>query len=231
MKYFKINIRFYNDNQRIVSDAEGEKIPNAEEYFWRMNKGEIIQNAPIFDYFYLKSFDTREYWEWKLLDVHGFIGEGSQIKGWLISQKLKFLLEKFILSKPYYFYPSKLLYKDKKLDYYIFQFTGKLTFEQGLLYIDYSKTLFWNPIKKENVIISNKEEFISTYRKIYKDNGSLDFAMQNKRLILKEKLDFFPMQMFLKDNIISERLKNALEEIEIEGFEFSELDYEVIVNE
>ena len=37
------------------------------------------------------------------------------------------------------------------------------------------------------------------------------------------------MQNFLGDKLVSERLKKAIEENNITGFEFSELDYEVIV--
>ena len=92
MKYYKTKIKsFYGD--RIASDAKGENIANADEYFWAMDKGEILYNVPIFDYFVLESFDKEKYWEWALFDVHDFIGTGSQIPGWFISKKLKKLLE------------------------------------------------------------------------------------------------------------------------------------------
>lgn len=219
---------FYGD--RIASSANGKDIENAEYYFDKIGKGEIIKNAPLFDCFYLESFDKREYWEWQLFDVQNFIGEGSQIKGWLISKDLKFLLEEFKIPEPYYFYQSKLLFKDEKLDYYIFQFAGKLIFEETLLQIDYTKTIFWDPVKKLEVIVNDEKEFLSRYKEIYKENGGLENGIQNKKLILKEAFDFFPMQTFMKDNIVSERLKNSIEKNKIKGFEFLELDYEVIVN-
>ncbi|WP_269221583.1 hypothetical protein [Flavobacterium sp. IMCC34518] len=230
MKYFKINQKFYNDNDRIVSSAEGEKIPNSNYFFNKLRNGEVISNIPILDYFYLKSFDEEKYWEYELNDVHNFIGEGSQIKGWLISRKLKDLFDTFYLPKHYYFYLSKLLYKGEKLDYYIFQFAGKLIFEETLLQIDYTNTIFWDPIKKLEVIVNDEKEFLSRYKEIYKENGGLENGIQNKKLILKEAFDFFSMQTFMKDNIVSERLKNSIEKNKIKGFEFLELDYEVIVN-
>jgi hypothetical protein len=230
MKYYLIKVKSHSDNNRISSEVEGEKIPNAEFFFNRISQGEILLKTPVFDYFFLESFDEKQYWEYKVNDVHKFIGEGSQIKGWFVSGKLRLLLELFNLPESCHFYSSKLLYKGEKLNYYIFQYTGKLTFEQLLLYIDYSKTIFLNPLKNSEIILYKKEEFLPMYRQIYKENG-LENAMKNKKLVLKEKLDFFPMQMFLHDNIISERLKIAMEENNIEGFEFSELDYEVIVEE
>jgi hypothetical protein len=231
MKYYLIKVQSHNDNNRISSDVEGKKNPNAKFFFNKISQGEILLKTPVFDYFFLESFDEKQYWEYKVNDVHKFIGEGSQIRGWLVSEKLKLLLEYFDLPKPYHFYPSKLLYKGKKIDYYIFQYTGILTFAQLLLYIDYSKTIFWDPLKKTDVILHKEEYFLPTYRRIYKENKGFDNVMQNKKLVLKEKLDFFPMQMFLKDNIVSQRLKKAIEENNIEGFEFSELNYEVIVKD
>jgi len=49
-------------------------------------------------------------------------------------------------------------------------------------------------------------------------------------LVLNEAFDFFPMGTFLKDDLVSERLKQAIETVGITGFEFSELDYEVVVD-
>ena len=118
MKYYKIDIkRRYPDIERISSSAEGDKIPNASDFFWKMDKGEIIYDAPVFDYFFLKSYDKEKYWEWLLTDVYDFIGEGSQIPGWFVSKKIKEIFEQYKIAEPHYFYESKLLYKQEKLDY------------------------------------------------------------------------------------------------------------------
>ena len=127
MKYYKIDIKtFYDQPMQYVAKgdtfkttkktlqigrANGELVPNARHYFDRMGKGEIIKDAPVFDYFFLESFDKKIYWEWRLQDVHGFIGVGSIIIGWYISTRFKELLEQFKIAKDYYFYPTKLLYK------------------------------------------------------------------------------------------------------------------------
>ena len=49
MKYYKIDIKsHFPELGRIASSAEGKNIANADEYFWAMNRGEILYNTPIF---------------------------------------------------------------------------------------------------------------------------------------------------------------------------------------
>ena len=108
MKYYKIDIKsHFPELGRIASSAEGKNIANADEYFWTMDRGEILYNAPIFDYFVLESFDKEKYWEWALFDVHDFIGTGSQIPGWFISKKLKKVLENFKITEPHFYIKVK----------------------------------------------------------------------------------------------------------------------------
>jgi hypothetical protein len=235
MKYFKIKIKSDYDNERIASDAEGDKIPNAEEYFYRIKGGDILINPPIFDYFYLESFDLEKYWEWALFDVHRFIGEGSQIPGWLISNKLKNLIQQYDIAQPYYLYPSKLLYKSKKYDYFIFHFAGKGIYEKTVNGLDYTKSIFFDPFNKRLEFFKDIEEYSKKRSALYDNFGDnelyrgikKDFI--KKRICLHKTFDFFPMKSFLTDNLASERLKNAIEENGITGFEFSDLDYEVVV--
>ncbi|SDE72151.1 hypothetical protein [Riemerella columbipharyngis] len=228
MKYYKIQIKsFYED--RIASRAEGENITNANEYFWAMDKGGILHNAPIFDYFVLESFDEEKYWEWALFDVHKFIGAGSQIPGWLISEKLKNLLENFKISNPHTFYESKLLYKEEKKDYYIFQFSGEQFFNTLVNYIDFNKSLFFDPNQKIDFRIIDIQDLIIQTRRIFKESGCEIINVPVKKLVLNNNIDFFSMQSFLGENIISERLKQAIEENNITGFQFFELDYKVVI--
>ena len=152
MKYYKIDIKsHFPELGRIASSAEGKNIANADEYFWTMDRGEILYNAPIFDYFVLESFDKEKYWEWALFDVHDFIGTGSQIPGWFISKKLKKVLENFKITEPHFYYLSKLLYKGEKKDYYVFQFTGKNIYKELTKYINFSKSEFLNPATRRIV--------------------------------------------------------------------------------
>ncbi|MET3047106.1 hypothetical protein [Flavobacterium covae] len=230
MKYYKIEIKSrYPDFDRISSSAEGKDIEDSEYYFRKMDEGEVINDAPIFDYFYLESFDKKQYWEWQLNDAFDFIGQGSQIPGWLISNKLKKIFETFNIAKPHFYYPSKLLYKEKKLDYYIFQFSGK-QFRQPLTnHINFSKSLFYNPNNNLDFSVENEKELLTMQEKILEDSGFNIINVPIKILLLNKDIDFISMQNFLGDNIVSERLKQAIEENGIIGFEFSELNYEVVV--
>lgn len=150
MKYYKIQIKsFYND--RIASSANFIDNSN-EKIFEAIGGGEILQNIPVFDYFFLESFDEKKYWEWKLFDVHKFIGESSRMLGsLLVSLKLKELFNKFKISKPHFYYKSNLVYKDKKYEYYIFQFTGKKIYKDLTKYINFSKSVFFNPVTRNRL--------------------------------------------------------------------------------
>ena len=122
MKYYKIKRKTqFPELGRIASGAEGKNVPE-KEYFDRIGKREIIENTPIFDYFILESFEKEKYWEWALFDVHDFIGVGSIMCGWYISDKLKSVLENFRIAPKYHFYETRLLYKGEKFKYWIFQF-------------------------------------------------------------------------------------------------------------
>ena len=230
MKYYKIGITtLYDNNRRFRSEADGVHIPDANSFFYRMREGEIITDTPIFNYFILRNYDEQQFADTHLLDVHSFIGEGSQILGWFVSEDLKLLLETFTLAKPYHFYPSKLLYKGERVDYYIFQYIGMGTTDEMIeKYINLSDSTFFSPKEQKHSFVNSLEEFTKEYKRVI-----TIFRLRNKlkirKLILKTPLDFFPMNTHLGDIIVSEKLKNAIEQMGITGFEFSELDYEVEV--
>lgn len=234
MKYYSIKLSFFNhndENKRTTSKAKGDKIPNADYYFYEMREGKIIPDAPIFDYFFLESFDEKRYWEKYLLDVHGFIGEGSQILGWFVSKDLKLLFENFNLPEPHCFYPSKLLYKKEKLDYYIYQFDGnQISTELSEKYIRWDISTFKNPIDGEYLSINTLEDFIDKYRNIMRLSKYKKSIIPQK-VVLNQFFDLFPLHIEASSAYISsQRLKQAIEDMGITGFEFSELDYEVVID-
>ena len=230
MKYFKIEVKRFYENDMVATNANGGEIPNGSSYFWKMDKGESIKNTPIFDYFYLESFDKKEYWEWMLCDVHQFIGEGSQIPGWLVSVTLKELLIQFNIAKPYAFYASKLLFKEEKQDYYIFHFSGKKLRKLLTNYVLFDKTIFYDPIDNKTFQLQNEKELIEKQEDMLVKSGYEIINIPIRKIVFNDNIDFISMQNFLGDRIVSEKMKLAIEENGITGFEFSELDYEVVVD-
>ena len=220
MKYYKIQIKsFYGD--RIASDAKGENIANADEYFWAMDKGDLLYNAPIFDYFVLESFDKEKYWEWALFDVHDFIGVGSIMCGWYISDKLKTILEKFRIAPKYHFYETRLLYKEEKFKYWIFQFPI-----EPLQNIIFEKSDFYyiKDGKQNEIEIKNESEFMQIRRDLFIGE---DIELECSKVCLLDSFDIVYQQPN-GDILCSEHLKQAIEENGITGFEFFEIDYEVV---
>ena len=218
MKYYKTEIkRIFDKENKVLGHANGEFVPNGRFYFDRIGKDEIIEDAPIFDYFHLQSFDKKNFWEWRLQDVHGFIGAGSIITGWYISDKLKSLLEKFKIAPKYHFYETRLLYKEEKFKYWIFQFP--IDYFQN---VNHEKSFY--SIPDENILLNfkNKEEFLAANKEEFRKTKR---ELITKKICYSENYDLVANDT---DILCSERLKQAIEENGIVGFEFFEIDYEVV---
>jgi hypothetical protein len=234
MKYYELEYRHFLDKndgnkRRQIGEANGEKVPNGKHYFDRMGDGEIIKDAPVFDYFYLKSFDKPQFWEWHLQDIHGFIGEYPTGGARYISDRFKKLLEKFHIAKGFWFYPTKLLYKGKKMDYWIFQYA---TIDKGIdnkSYLNYQKSEFLDADQNSLISVTNYDEFIAKRRQIQNDS-EYEKDLITKKIVLNQDVDFIPLYGIINSGIIiSERLKKAIEVAGLEGFEFLELEYVVSV--
>ena len=221
MKYYKIKRKtLFPELGRIASGAEGKNVPE-KEYFYRIGKREIIENTPIFDYFVLKSFDKEKYWEWALFDVHDFIGVGSIMCGWYISDKLKTILEKFRIAPKYHFYETRLLYKEEKFKYWIFQFPI-----EPLQNIIFEKSDFYyiKDGKQNEIEIKNESEFMQIRSDLFIEE---DIELECSKVCLLDSFDI----VYQQPNggvLCSERLKQAIEENGITGFEFFDIDYEVV---
>ena len=218
MKYYKTKIkRIFDKENKILGQANGEFVPNGAFYFDRMRKREIIEDAPIFDYFHLQSFDKKNFWEWRLQDVHGGMGVYPSGAFWYISDKLKSLLEKFKIAPKYHFYETRLLYKEEKFKYWIFQFP--IDYFQN---VNHEKSFY--SIPDENILLNfkNKEEFLAANKE--------EFRKTKRELITKKicYLENYDLVANDTDILCSEHLKQAIEENGIIGFEFFDIDYEVV---
>ncbi|MDR1526049.1 MAG: hypothetical protein LBS46_00040 [Dysgonamonadaceae bacterium] len=223
MKYCKIDFKgIFGNGQPVLGHANGEFVPNGKAYFDRMGKGEIIEDAPIFDYFYLKSYGSKEDWEWRLQDIHGGIGVYPRGADWYISDDFKVLLENFKIAPKYHFYETRLLYKGKKLKYWIFQFPMT-----PLQNYNYEQSHFYYENENNKVVISINDEQEFQFKR-----GELllvhDIRLQCSKITIKENYDLIYVLPW-GDKIISQNLKKAIEDAGLQGFIFSELDYEVVV--
>ena len=219
MKYYKTKIkRIFDKENKVLGHANGEFVPNGAFYFDRIGNGEIIEDAPVFDYFHLQSFDKRKFWEWRLQDVHGGMGVYPSGAFWYISDKLKSLLEKFRIAPKYHFYETRLFYKEEKFKYWIFQFP--IDYFQN---VNHEKSFY--SIPDENILLNfkNREEFLAAYKEEFR---------KTKRKLITKKICYLENYDLVVNNSIeilcSERLKQAIEENGIIGFEFFEIDYEVV---
>jgi len=219
MKYYKTKIkRIFDKENKVLGHANGEFVPNGAFYFDRIGNGEIIEDAPVFDYFHLQSFDKKIFWEWRLQDVHGGMGVYPSGAFWYISDKLKSLLEKFKIAPKYHFYETRLLYKGEKFKYWIFQFPIG-----GFHNYNYEKSEYF--IDNERVLgIKTAEEYDEYDYKIWKETKK---NIEWRKIVLVDKFDI--VDTWQGDILCSERLKQAIEENCITGFEFFEIDYEVVV--
>ena len=227
MKYYKItdiSLDLEQKSKGLVADvpsANGEFVPNGAFYFDRMRKREIITDAPIFDYFHLQSFGEKKDWEWRLQDVHGGMGVYPSGAFWYISDKLKSLLEKFRIAPKYHFYETRLLYKEEKFKYWIFQFPI-----EPLQNIIFEKSVFYyiKDGKQNEIEIKNESEFMQIRRDLFIGE---DIELECSKVCLLDSFDI----VYQQPNggvLCSERLKQAIEENSIIGFEFFEIDYEVV---
>ena len=149
--------------------------------------------------------------------MHGFIGEFPMFCIWYISDKLKSLLEKFKIAPKYHFYETRLLYKEEKFKYWIFQFP--IDYFQN---VNHEKSFY--SIPDENILLNfkNKEEFLAANKE--------EFRKTKRELITKKicYLENYDLVANDTDILCSEHLKQAIEENGIIGFEFFEIDYEVV---
>ncbi|ATA91975.1 hypothetical protein CGC56_07240 [Capnocytophaga canimorsus] len=225
MKYYEIKVkRRFEKEDKVLGHANGQFVPNGTFYFDKMRKGEIIENAPIFDYFHLQSFGEEKDWEWRLQDVHGFIGESPSGNNYYISNNFKIILDNFKIAPKYHFYETRLLYRGKKLKYWIFQFIANYRKLNKMEFINFSESAFY--LNNQIYRFNSYEEWSDMNEEIY---SKYDEELKIKKVVLTDFFNFFPLNPISSDIIVSESLKQAIEENNIKGFEFSELDYEVVV--
>lgn len=199
--YPDVKHTFIKENKIYFNTVEGEGLVSFKN---------IVENTPLFDYFNLWTENNQN--DWILLDAY-YLNNSIAIYGFYVSEKLMRLLQVANKATPYKFYPSKLKFKEKKLDYYIFQ----MAWDEWSEY-DFKKSIYFEKINNEwvklDIEITNSKEF----RKIYK-LWDADNEKYKLKIVLKKKYDIFYFQYI--GFVISEELKTKIEAEKITGLEIS----------
>jgi len=222
MKYYQLKLCSYDENikdelsdgPKVYPRANGNKIYNSNGFlskggeFGKIFFENYVDDAPIFDYFYLYNLSYQKEYDWILLDAYSYIGQNiPSARGFLVSKRLKEVFEKFIIAKPFRFYESKLMYQGEKLEYYIFHLAQNEWKE-----FNYEKSTFYKGNEKLNIKVTSNREF----KKLIKSEPNIQM-----NLVLKNQSDIFYFSQF--NYVISEMLKNRLEKLNSSSFEFTEL--------
>jgi hypothetical protein len=231
MKYYHFKTCFQapkNGKLLANNSVTGNEMPiEYRQIVGRLSNGEFINTDIVLKPFTMIGFGAINTWERFLFDVHDFLGNGSGINGFYVSEKFKNLVEPFQLDFQSRFYETVLLYKKQEYKYFIFQI--KSLFED---IFDYDKSEFGIYENVTEIFHNKYENSISSYEKYREIDNNL-YETEKKHLApLKIKLNFnihffrFPSLGYF----ISDELKNILEENQIKGVEFipSKIEFEVL---
>lgn len=174
----------------------------------------LTDNVPVLDHFYLRESVRNKINDWVLLDLYGLSAINIQGSAYLVSPKLRDLIEQFEISQPYRFYPAKLLYQGEKLDYFLFQFGSFIhpNYAESSYKFKQKEGVF----KGEKIDIKNKSDFYELFNKTYDEGDFMTFA---------ERVFDHQYDLFISDQpiLISSRMKEALEQANISGIWYEDL--------
>jgi hypothetical protein len=146
----------------------------------------------------------------------------SGFYGLTVDRSLKELLSKFKLPE-HKFYPIQVAQNNKQLDYYWFHFVNSF-----LEYVDFQNTTFelFRATPPFNVL---KELSFSSVSELHKMEDKLNFEKDIclKKIILKKNFpnyDIISLSNIAPILLVSENLKKALEESDLNGFVFGEYE-------
>lgn len=231
MKLYSLDIKRYeivNDKKLLYPQADGSHVPNHKKIFKDLSGFSDIlpTQIPELDYFYLRSYEKEELWEWTICDALGQIGNYPTGYNMFISEKFKNLLSEYNLGK-HMFYSAQLLFKGSKKQYYLFKTVADVT-----KIIDYKLCQFESYDKNSKVIgdfskvINNEDDYLKEEDRLLDENLELKF----KKLVLWENKYDLMILPGLSSFAISERLKIAIEKHQITGVKIEPLPFEVSVS-
>ena len=225
MKYYKI-ISALKVDGKVPPGLNGENVKNQELFFNadKCGPNRFYDQNYVFDYLV-----PMEYGEGRedapsssIYDYHSWNGKSPR-GGWLkpISKQFKELLEQFNLGE-YRFYDANVLFKNQNHKYFVLQ----ILYDFYTLFLDFEKTKFNNLDSSRKLEMPKLEikQFKSISDVVDYSKENWDWGYNYERIVMKpefKKVDF--VTIYLLGDIVSERLKNAIEEAGLKGMEFKEL--------
>lgn len=227
MKYYILKSS-NNVNGIVPSGLDGIHVSNKDDFFANGKCGpdKFYDHDYQFDYLIPHEFGD-DYAEPKtstLFDLHQWHGV-YPIGGWLqpISQRFKFLLEQFNLLD-HRFYSATVLFNSEVYPYFVMQVF--INSYQKLL--DFEKTTFNNLSSTRNlgdrILDVKKFDSIDQVKSYAKEIWGSPAYWNYERVVMRpdfKNVDFITMFKF--GDLVSERLKNAIEDEGLTGIEFKEL--------
>ena len=227
MKYFSV-VRALKLGSTIVPGLDGKNVKNKNDFFGLEQKAcgpnRFYDKNYEFDYLVPNDFgDTVPKTEPQIIvDYHTWHGE-SPLGAWLmpISKKYKELLERYCLPDSR-FYSAKVLFNEVSYDYFVWQ----LLYDSYLEFIDFEKTIFnnLNNFRKLKYPPLATKTFLSIeeVKQYAKNNWNRKWNFE--KVVMKNSFKSLDICTLPKiGEVISERLKIAIEEAGITGVEFEEL--------
>lgn len=224
MKFYKIKTKGLVNGVH-QSGLDGVNVKDKEELFDRASGPDsFFEGSPVFDYLVPLNFheEDEDKEPTMIFDYNYWWGESPR-GGWLkpISKKFKDTLTGFNLGESR-FYEAKVLFKAESYDYFIFQVKQN----QYKEFIDFSKTSFNNldPYEDfgEDELEIKQFSSLESVTEYAKENW--DWIWSYHRVVMKpefRELDF--VTFYQLGDLVSERLKVAIESAGITGVAFQEL--------
>jgi hypothetical protein len=158
----------------------------------------------------------------KLTDIvtNSFVNITSGI---FISEKTKSIFNSFIINGN--FYPITIYEADKKHGYYFlwYEIGGKSKINwNDTIFIEYNKR---NQKFGKLISVNSSEDYKNRFRDLYNNKGD-DWDLIIKKIVFIEYFDVTPT--FDINLICNEKVKKAIEENQLTGFDFRPIDVEIV---
>lgn len=227
MKYYEMSSAVTIDGI-VPPGMNGKNVKGKEEFFDNDKCGPDRFYDKEYEFDYLVPMELGEGREEKaskaIYDYHSFWGEAPW-GGWLnpVSKRFKEVLEQFNLGE-HRFYPAYVLFKKQKHEYFVLQ----IFYNYYQSFIDFEKTIFNNldyDRDLEDRVFETKQfsslQEVEDYSEIH---WGAAVNWNYERIVMKPEFKEVDLITFYKfGDIVSERLKNAIEEAGFQGISFEEL--------